>query len=124
MEFLFELLGELLLQIIGEVLVELGLHSLKEPFRRDPNPWFATIGYALIGTILGGFSLLVFPHLLVAARWRVANLIVSPIASGGLMCLVGQWRRRRGDAVLRIDRFAYGLLFAMGFALVRFFFAK
>jgi hypothetical protein len=33
------------------------------------------------------------------------------------------WRARHGKPVLRIDRFAYGYLFALAFALVRFLFA-
>jgi len=39
------------------------------------------------------------------------------------MSAMGYWRARRGQAVLRIDRFAYGYLFALTFALVRFWFA-
>jgi hypothetical protein len=124
MEILFELIGEFLLQAVAEALFELGLHSFMEPFRHTPNPWFAGVGYALIGSLVGAASLFAFPHLLVTARFRWANLILSPIASGVLMSLVGAWRQRRGHAVLRIDRFAYGFAFALGLALERFFFAK
>ena len=37
--------------------------------------------------------------------------------------MLGRWRARRGDDVLRIDRFACGYLFALSLALVRYFFA-
>ena len=123
LEFVLELVGEFLLQVIGEALVELGLHSMAEPFRRPPNPWFAAAGYTLIGVLLGGLSLLVVPHNLVPESARVVNLVVTPIAVGVAMALLGAWRARRGQAVLRIDRFAYGYLFALSMALVRFFFA-
>ena len=123
-EFLFEVVGEFLLQAIVEALVELGLHSLAEPFRRPPNPWLAALGYTMFGAAAGGLSLLLFPsHLVAGQAWRVANLLVTPAAVGGLMCLMGAWRGRRGDTVLRIDRFAYGYLFALSLALVRFLFA-
>jgi hypothetical protein len=36
---------------------------------------------------------------------------------------MGAWRARRGQQVLRIDRFAYGYLFALSLGLVRFYFA-
>ena len=124
MEFLFEFLGEFLLQAFGELFLELGIRSLAEPFERRPNPWMASLGYALFGAIMGGLSLLVFPHLLVAARLRVPNLFLTPIASGALMGLFGYWRRRDDDVTPPFDRFVYGFLFALAFALVRFFFAK
>jgi hypothetical protein len=123
LEFLFELLGEFLLQVFGEALVELGFHSLAEPFRRPPNPLLAAVGYALFGAILGGLSLLAFPNNLVPEAWRVANLVATPIAVGSVMSIMGAWRTRRGQQVLRIDRFAYGYLFALFLALVRFYFA-
>ncbi len=108
--------------MLGEALVELGFHSLAEPFRKPPNPFLAAIGYALFGAIFGGLSLLVFPQNLVPPAWRVANLIITPVAVGGIMALMGVWRARNGQAVLRIDRFAYGYLFALTLALPRFFF--
>jgi hypothetical protein len=65
LEIVFEVVGEFLLQVVGEALVELGFHALGEPFRRSPNPWLAALGYALFGAILGGLSLLAFPNNLV-----------------------------------------------------------
>ena len=123
LEFIFEVLGEFLLQVFGEALIEIGFHSLAEPFRRPANPWLAAIGYALFGAILGGISLLAFPNNLVPAAWRVANMVATPMAVGGIMAVMGVWRARRGQRVLRIDRFAYGYLFALSIALVRFYFA-
>ncbi|MCL2657213.1 MAG: hypothetical protein FWD62_07270 [Betaproteobacteria bacterium] len=123
LEALFELIGEFLLQIVGEFLIELGFHSFAEPFRREPNPWLAGLGYALFGAILGGLSLLAFPRNFVPEAWRIANLIATPLVVGACMALIGKWRARRGDAVLRIDRFAYGYLFALALAAIRFLFA-
>ncbi|MEX0641460.1 MAG: hypothetical protein WD468_02100 [Pirellulales bacterium] len=125
LESLFELAAELVLQLVAEVLYELGLHSLAKPFRRPANPWFAAFGYLLFGVIAGGLSLLLFPsHLVAGKTWQIVNLIVTPIAVGLLMSAMGAWRARRGEEVLRIDRFSYGYLFALALALIRFYFAK
>jgi hypothetical protein len=123
LEFLFEVVGEFLLQAVIEVLVELGVHSLAEPFRRRPSPWLAAFGYTLFGAAAGGLSLLAFPQHLTPEDWRIAHLLATPVAVGIAMMLLGRWRARRGDAVLRIDRFACGYLFALSLALVRFVFA-
>ena len=123
--FLLEILGEILLQVLIEALAELGLHSIAAPFRKPPNPWLAAIGYAIFGAAAGGFSLWLFPSNLVTGETlRVLNLVVTPIAVGLLMCVMGAWRARRGQPELRIDRFAYGYLFALSLALVRFGFTK
>ncbi len=124
-EFVFSFLGEFLLQILGQVFIEVGLHSLAEPFRKEPNPWLAAIGYLVFGAVIGGLSLLVFPDFLMANKHlRIANAALSPIVSGLSMAALGAWRARRGQAVLRIDKFSYGYLFALSFALVRFWFAS
>ncbi len=121
MEFLLELLLEFVIQIVGEALFELGLHSLAEPFRKPPNPWLAALSYALFGVIFGGISLWLFPqHMLVSAGWRLVNLLVTPVMAGVCMSLIGSWRAKRGQTVLRIDRFSCGFLFALCLALVRF----
>lgn len=123
LEFLFEVVGEFLIQIVLEALAEIGFHSLAEPFRKAPNPWLAALGYAIFGAVAGGLSLLVFPNHLVSIGMRVLNLVLTPIAVGFTMSAMGAWRARRDQSVLRIDRFAYGYLFALALALVRFGFA-
>ncbi len=124
LEFIVEILGEFLLQALGEALMELGFHSLAEPFRKPPNPWLAALGYAIFGALAGGLSLLVFSaHLTPAGLPRLANLLLTPLAVGWCMSAMGAWRSKRGDALLRIDRFSYGYLFALTMALVRFQFA-
>ena len=125
LEFIFQILGEILVQAIAEALVELGLHSLAEPFRKPPNPWLAAVGYAIFGATAGGISIWLFPsNFVVGEVLRLVNLVVTPVAIGLLMCLMGTWRTRRGNSVLRIDRFSYGFLFAFSLALVRFWFTK
>jgi hypothetical protein len=54
----------------------------------------------------------------------VEVLVLTPLLAGGIMAVLGAWRARRGQTVLRIDRFAYGYLFALGLAVVRFWFAQ
>jgi hypothetical protein len=125
MEIIFELLfsffGEFLLQVLFEVLAELGLHSMREPFRRPPNPWLAALGYAIFGAIAGALSLLVFPTLFVHAHGlQVLNVALTPLAAGLAMMALGAWRQRRDQDLIRIDKFAYGYLFALAMALVRF----
>ena len=120
---ILEVFGEIFLQFFAEALVEMGFHSFAEPFRRRPNPWLAALGYALFGIIFGALSLLVFPQNLVPA-WRLGNLIIAPFAVGGLMVLIGAWRARREQTLLRIDRFVFAYLFALSFAGVRFCFAQ
>lgn len=124
MEFLLELLGEILLQIFAEALFELGLHSLAAPFKRESSPWMAGVGYAIFGALMGGASLWIVPHhLVLTPGWRLVNLVLAPFFAGMFMASIGAWRAKRGQQTLRIDRFSYGYLFALSLALVRFFFA-
>ena len=125
MELIFYVIGEVLLQLVIEALVEIGLHSVKEPFKRRPSPGFAAVGYGILGAVLGGFTLLILPnHLTPTGSWRLVNLLVTPIVLGVFMSAVGTWRRRRNEAVFRIDKFSYGYLFALSIAIVRFLFAN
>lgn len=124
-DIVFQIFGEFILQLLAEALVELGFHSLAEPFRKPPNPWLAAVGYFLFGAIFGGLSLLAVSEYLVSVpKWRIINLIMTPVAVGLCMVAIGTWRAKRGQGVLRIDRFAYGFLFALSFALIRYGFAK
>lgn len=127
MEFLFELLfeffGEIIVQVVFEALASAGLHIVRDPDAppRTTNPWLLIIGYALLGAVAGGLSLLVFSHSLVhSPTARLINLVLAPAAGGLAMAAVGAWRKRRGKVGIELDRFTYGYVFAFAMALVRF----
>lgn len=117
-ELIFEVIGEFLIQLVIEVLVELGIYRMSEG--RERNPFFSALGYVLLGAILGALSLLIFPDYLVPPAWRTANLVLTPVAVGFGMVLTGKLRARRQQAVPRIDRFVFGYLFAFSLGLVRY----
>ena len=127
-EILFGLLFsffEFLLQLSFSLLVDLGLHSVKETtvHRDERNPIFAGIGYALLGLIAGGVSLLIFPEPLVrSGRFHGINVLVSPALAGLGMAGLGWLLERSGHRRLRIDSFVYGFVFALPMSLVRFYF--
>jgi len=124
-EFLFEIFAEILIQIIGQALAEAGLHTFNDWRNYKANPWLAGLGYALFGAIVGAITVWLLPHYMVHNEvLRKVNLLVAPVVAGGMMVLVGAWRAKRGDPVLGIDRFAYGYVFALSLALVRFVFAQ
>ena len=115
-ELTLAILVELLIQVLAEELAEFGLHVMAAPFRKPAEPWLASIGYLIFGCALGGLSLTVDRnHITADGLPRIANLVLTPIAWVRLW----RWRARRGDRVLRIDRFFYGYMFALGFASVR-----
>jgi hypothetical protein len=123
--FLFEILAELLVQIIFEVLAELGIHGVKDTFRNPRRPFLSTIGFLVWGLLAGGISLWLFPHSFIADKsLRLANLAITPILAGSLMLAIGRLRARRGQELVGLDRFGYAFAFALAMALVRFFFAK
>ena len=122
-EFLVQFVLEFLLQIFGELLIELGLRSLGEPFvhREQRNPILAAVGYCVLGFIMGGLSLLIFPKSFVRSeRFHGINLIITPVLAGLVMGLIGRLRELKGKTVIRLDSFLYGFLFALAMASIRF----
>ena len=122
-EIIFQIIGEFLFQASIEILIELGFHSVREPFKRSVNPQLVLVGYAIFGAATGGLSLLILPVHLTPESWRIANLVLTPVAVGLLMAAFGAFRVRRGQPLLHIDRFAFGYVFALSLALVRYQFA-
>jgi hypothetical protein len=114
---------EVLIPIVGEFSVEVLVYCLGEPFRARErrNAVLAGIGYYLIGLMLGGVSLLIFPQSFVRSeRFHGINLLITPLVSGLVMGACGRWRARHGKTILRLDSFVYGFVFAFAMALVRF----
>lgn len=122
LELLFEIFGEFILQFVFEALSEAGLHLFKKPEQRSPSsPWLAIAGYALLGALCGGLSLWVFPSFFIQSHvGRGIGLVVTPLLAAGAMALVGAWRRKRGEELIRLDRFTYGYVFAFAMAAIRF----
>jgi hypothetical protein len=134
MEIVFEilfsilyLLGELMLQFVFELLAEFGMHGFRKARTQEKpvHPMLATIGYIIFGGIAGWISLLLFPSLFISSPTLSAvNLALTPIIAGGAMAAVGTWRRKRGEELIRLDRFACGFMFALAMAVIRYVFAS
>jgi hypothetical protein len=123
LETVFELILELLIQIGGEFFFELGLRSLGETIapRGERSPILAGFGYALLGLIAGGLSLLIFPNYFVRSeRLHGISLLVSPVLAGFGMAGFGWLLEHTGQRRLRLDSFVYGFIFAFPMAIVRF----
>jgi len=116
------LLLELVAQAVIEVLAEVGLRVLGEPFRRTQpiDPFWAGTGYLVYGAIAGGLSLLLPRLFTIPWSLRILNLLITPVVCGFLMAKVGQLRERRGNRPIRLDTFMYGYHFALAMAVVRF----
>lgn len=119
---LLQIVGEMALEVFLQVLVEMGMHAVIEPFSRaKPRPWLAAIGYLIFGALIGLASTIFFPASFInSATGRVINLVASPIVAGFCMAAVGAWRERRGQNLLSMDHFLYGFLFALALSGTRF----
>ena len=125
--WVFQFLGELVLQVIFEGLAELFGHAVKAPFRRPRpvQPWLAAMGYLLFGAAAGGLTVWLVPELFIEAEWlRLANLLLTPLAAGLIMEAIGSWRARQERERLRLESFAYSFCFAFAMAAVRYAFGK
>src|SRR5205823_184259 len=121
----FEFFLEFILQIVIEVLFELGIHKLSlAPWaHRTINATLAVLMYFGLGVIVGSFSILIFPHSFIrSSRLHGISLIVTPTLAGLTMFGIGWLRARQGSPRIRLDTFAYGFIFAFGMCLVRFLF--
>ncbi|MBA4088733.1 MAG: hypothetical protein C0491_13175 [Novosphingobium sp.] len=124
-ELIFQIFGEILLQVLFELLAELGLRAMADPLRKPRTPAFSVVGYTLWGLIAGGISLFLFPASAIRdPAFRATNLVVTPLAIGAVMALIGKARNKRGQLLVRLDSFGYAYLFAFSMALVRFIWAS
>ena len=141
MEILFEILSALI-GLLLEALLELAAEAALDLFSRGVagvltdlfetsegrNPVLAALGYAVLGVLAGALSIQVLPHPLVhrqhPSRFHGISLVVSPVITGFAMSALGSILRRHGKKVVPIESFWFGFAFALGMALVRFFFAK
>ncbi len=120
-EVVFQFLGELLLQVVAQLILELGFHSLAAPFRPARNPIWPIIGFTLWGAAIGALSLWPFPRSFIHdSTFREINLFVTPVVVGIVMWVVGRIRLKKGQDLNRLDRFGYAFTFAFAMAFIRY----
>ena len=125
LEILAELFFEAVFEFVLEFLTLILLRGIAAVFDTSEfkNPLLACIGYVFLGGVVGGISLLFFPHPLVhPSRIPGVSMIISPVLAGLGMSFVGSVQRKRNKKVMRMESFGYGFAFAFGMALVRFLF--
>jgi hypothetical protein len=122
-EILFEFFGEVILQVVFEALAEVGIHITRgnRQHAESRSGWRLVVGYPLLGAMLGGLSLLVFPNSLAHVHGgRIATFLLAPVVAGLSMVALGSWRARHGQERNNLNRFIYAYLFALGMAAVRY----
>jgi hypothetical protein len=123
---------ELFLELIAAAVLDVVTRALRGLFTNlaesvKANRVLTSFIYALLGALAGALSLLVLPHPithLAPRRFHGISLLISPIIAGLVLSSVGGVMRRWGKKVTPVATFGYGFAFALGMALIRFFFAK
>jgi hypothetical protein len=121
-ELILEVFGDIIFQVVFEVLMEFGFESLSNLFRprRHASPLFAACGLMLLGGALGlGFALLLPYRLVPTSRLPGLSLVLAPLGVGLVMQGFGMWRRKRGGTPTCLATFWGGAIFAFSMALVR-----
>lgn len=117
------MLLELIVEVVAEIVLAFGWEGLAHAMRRrqNVNPVVAGLGYAIVGTLTGGLSILILPRrLLPAGGVKGASLVLTPLVTGLVMKTYGDFRRQRGHPTTGLATFWGGAIFAFSMALVRF----
>lgn len=126
-EIIFELvlttIGEIVIQLVAEILIELGYGSIGASLRSrsKAHPAMAAVGVVLLGGLAGVLSSLIWPTLILRpGPVPGMSLLISPLINGLVMDRYGEWRERHGRERSFVATFWGGALFAFSMALVRF----
>lgn len=120
-EIILELVGEVLFELVAEVLLELGFHGTAEKVsgRGKGSRWLIGLAYFIFGAVVGWLSLFIFPPFMLPETWMViAYLIISSLAAGIVLSLVS-WLINRGIRPVNpfeLDKFLFGVVFALAYA--------
>jgi hypothetical protein len=114
---------EVVIEVVGEVLFEFGFHSTAERLSSGvKNKFIVGTAYTIFGGILGGLSLLIFPKLVFANPLiPITYFVIAPII-GGLSLSFVSWIINKGIRPARLfefNKFIYGVLFALSYAIAR-----
>jgi hypothetical protein len=123
-DIIFGLLQELVANLLFQFLLELGLRSLVEPFRKNDqrHPVIALLGCILLGTGAGFLTTAIFPNQFVHTKHLQGySLLFVPLLCGASMSGLRRIRERQGKQVVFMDSFVYGYTFAFFMTLVRYY---
>jgi len=125
LEVFFELIAAAVFDLVSRAL--LGLFTGLSDAMKD-NKVLTAFMYGVLGVLAGALSLPVLPHPLIHREhpigFRGISLLISPIVAGFVLSSVGAVMRKWGKKVTPVETFGYGFAFALGMALIRFFFAR
>ena len=126
-EIIFQLIFEVVFQTIAQLLIEVGLGRFVVWLKTKVEGDRVLLGtlYFLFGLILGGFSQFLFPEPIIKNYVvKALYFILSPILIGLSLCFFS-WvinGKSLGDKFFKIEKFAFGFIFAVAFSLTRFYF--
>jgi hypothetical protein len=122
--FVFELGGNALIELLLEWLFNRLPAAIRRTLSLENHPLVQAILWCLVGMAAGGLSLLIYDRTFFPqGRFPGVSLLLSPLVTGAVMEFVGRGRAARGKPPLPLSNFRNGAAFALGFALIRFFFA-
>jgi len=116
---------EVAFQVVGELLLALGLEAVSQPWRRrrDANKAIVGVGLLALGVAGGAIASLLLPSpILGLGLVPGLSLVVSPLACGLVLEAYGRFRLARGGDPSYLATFWGGALFAFGMAATRFWF--
>jgi hypothetical protein len=122
-----EVLAAMFSEVVLGAIVDLMVRSTRNlrAESKPIGPVLAAVGYLSLGSGLGLLSIFLLPHALIPrSRFHGVSLVVSPVLTGLVMWQVGWSLRRQGKDSVQIESFGYGFTFALGVAMIRFFFAS
>jgi hypothetical protein len=127
LEIVVQVFFEFILGLIGEVAVEAISHGASRTgwIRKTANALLPALLYLGLGLIVGWLSTLIFPASFIrSSTLHGISLLINPTLCGLAMAGIGWIRRKKGTAVIRLDSFAYGFVFAFGMSLIRLLFTQ
>ena len=118
------MLGEFLVELVGEILDETLAVFLpnRAPRERDAkrmHPGLAAIGYLCIGVFVGVMSLLVWRRGLLPHRFDLLMVLAMPVLGGIAALGLGLWLRMHGRRTTSFTTFWGGAGLTLGIACAR-----
>lgn len=117
--FLWEVIGQVVFQIVGDLVVG----SITEALDRQAwgRPMMAALGFILLGSVAGVVSAAMMPERMTPVVLMPGlSLILAPLGTGAAMHVYGRWRQGRGHDTSYLATFWGGALMAFTTALVRY----